>query len=176
LEAGAKGELERMLADHGIRRPDQLSPLQKLSMACPALPTCGLALSESERALPGIIDELEAELEALGLADEKLSVRMTGCPNGCARPYQSDIGLVGRSGDKYTVYVGGSISGTRLNFLLRDLVPAGQIVPLLAGLFQHFRDERLAGESFGDYCSRHGPERLRALLPEPEAKQVVHAH
>src|SRR3989449_10718688 len=84
-------------------------------MACPALPTCGLALAEAERALPGVIDELEGELERLGLADVRLTVRMTGCPNGCARPYTADLAFVGRSADKYTIFVGGSVLGTRLN-------------------------------------------------------------
>ncbi len=92
-------------------------------MACPAIPTCGLAISESERALPGLVNALGTELEALGLAEERISIRMTGCPNGCARPYQSEIGIVGRSGDKYTVFLGGSTLGTRLSVLFQDLVP-----------------------------------------------------
>ena len=77
--------------------------MRRWSMACPALPTCGLSITESERALPGMIDELEGELRKLGLQDEKFTVRMTGCPNGCARPYNSDIGLVGKAKGKYTV-------------------------------------------------------------------------
>src|SRR5205823_13528797 len=158
--------LEQMLSDHGIRRPDQLSNVQKLSMACPAIPTCGLAISESERALPLIVDQLEVELKRLGLENEKLTVRMTGCPNGCARPYQSDIGLVGRSGDKYTLYVGGHVLGHRLNFQLKDLVPLSEIVPTLRALLEHFKNERNPEESFGDYCQRQGAERLQALLPQ----------
>ena len=82
--------------EHGVAGPSSISLVQKHSMACPAIPTCGLAISEAERALPGIIDQLEAELQRLGLDNEKIGVRMTGCPNGCARPYQSDIGIVGR--------------------------------------------------------------------------------
>src|SRR5262249_51342908 len=107
LEANVKTAIERLLQEHGIARPDQVSSVQKYSMACPAIPTCGLAISESERLLPTIIDRLETELRRLGLENERLSVRMTGCPNGCARPYQSDIGLVGRSGDKFSIFVGG---------------------------------------------------------------------
>jgi len=170
LPSSAKVEIERTLAEFGILRPDQISTVQKLSLACPAIPTCGLALSESERALPGIIDQLEVELKRLGLEDEKLSVRMTGCPNGCARPYQSDIGLVGRSGDKYTIYVGGHVLGHRLNFVLRDLVPLSELVPTLKPLLQQFQKERQPGESFGDYCQRQGAERLQSLLPKIEAK------
>jgi sulfite reductase (ferredoxin) len=172
LDEGAKPVIERTLAEFGIFRPDQLSNVQKLSMACPAIPTCGLALTESERALPGIIDHLEAELARLGLANEKLSVRMTGCPNGCARPYQSDIGIVGRSGDKYTLYVGGHVLGHRLNFLLKDLVPRAEIVPTLVPLLEHFKEERRPGESFGDYCQRLGAAKLQAWLPVPAAVKV----
>src|SRR5206468_11005208 len=141
--SSAKVEIEQTLAECGIVRPEQISPVQQLSLACPAIPTCGLALSESERALPKIIDQLEVELKQLGLEEEKLSVRMTGCPNGCARPYQSDIGLVGRSGDKYTVYVGGHTFGHRLNFMLKDLVPLAQLVPTLRPLLRQLKAERL---------------------------------
>jgi sulfite reductase (ferredoxin) len=165
LDGSALPAIERLLAEYGILPPERLTPVQKLSLACPAIPTCGLALSESERALPGLIDELETALRELGLADERLSVRMTGCPNGCVRPYQSDVGIVGRSGDKYTVYVGGRTQGDRLNFPLKDLVPRGAIVPLLRPLLCRFKDERRPGEGFGDYCQRLGVERLQALLP-----------
>src|SRR5262249_8822782 len=133
---------------------DQFSTLRTLSMACPAMPTCGLALSESERVMPGILDEVEAELKRLGLEDERISVRMTGCPNGCARPYQSDIGIVGRSGDKYALFLGGNVNGTRLNFLYQDLVPRNEIVPRLRPLLQQFGRERRADEGFGDFCRR----------------------
>src|SRR5262249_7283133 len=142
LDSSALGEIERTLAEHGIAPPDKLSSVQKHSMACPAIPTCGLAISEAERTLPGIIDELEAELQRLGLQDERLSVRMTGCPNGCARPYQSDIGIVGRSGEKYTLYVGGHVLGHRLNFVLKDLVHRTDIVRTLSPLLEQFRGER----------------------------------
>ena len=104
--------------------------------------------------MPALIDELEVELKRLGLEDEKLTIRMTGCPNGCARPYQSDIGLVGRSGDKYTVFVGGNLLGTRLNFELRDLVPLREIGPLLSSLLRYFKDNRQPTEPFGDFCQR----------------------
>jgi sulfite reductase (ferredoxin) len=163
LPPDAQGDIERTLQEHGVTLPDRLSLVQKHSMACPAIPTCGLAITESERVLPGIIDQLEAELERLGLAQEKISVRMTGCPNGCARPYQSDIGLVGRSGDKFMVFVGGNILGNRLNFELCDLVPHQQIVPLLVPLLEKFKEEKKPGEGFGDYCQRIGMERMQRL-------------
>jgi sulfite reductase (ferredoxin) len=163
LPPSAQADIERTLLEFGVTPPDKLSVLQKHSMACPAIPTCGLAITESERVLPGIIDQLEVELERLGLAQEKISVRMTGCPNGCARPYQSDIGLVGRSGDKFTVFVGGNILGNRLNFMICDLVPLKQIVPLLVALLENFKKEKKPGEGFGDYCQRMGMERMQTL-------------
>jgi len=165
LDAGAGKEIERTLAEFGIRRPDQVSMVRKHSIACPAIPTCGLAITESERSLPGLLDELEIELKRLGLENEKLGVRMTGCPNGCARPYQSDIGLVGRSGDKFTLFLGGHVLGHRLNFPVKDLVPRADIVPTLVPVLESFQRERLPGESFGDYCQRLGLEQLQALLP-----------
>jgi sulfite reductase (ferredoxin) len=172
LDASARGEVERTLAEFGIRRPEQISTVQRYSLACPALPTCGLALSESERVMPGLINQIEGQLKRLGLEDEKLSVRMTGCPNGCARPYQSDIGIVGRSGDKYTLFVGGGILGNRLNFMLKDLVPLAEIVPTLVPLLESFKQERRPEEGFGDYCFRLGADRLQAMLSSSkEARQ-----
>jgi sulfite reductase (ferredoxin) len=165
LDGSALPLLERMLEDYGISRPTQLSKLRQYSMACPATPTCGLAISEAERVFPSILNELERLLQALGLARETLGVRMTGCPNGCARPYQSDIGIVGRSGDKYVIYVGGHVLGDRLNFPLKDLVPRSEIVATLEPLLRHYKEERRPGESFGDYCHRLGPDHARALLP-----------
>jgi sulfite reductase (ferredoxin) len=164
LSTRDRTELERMLRDHGIRRSEQVSSVQRHSMACPAIPTCGLAISEAERTLPGIIDELEAELERLGLAEERIGVRLTGCPNGCVRPYQSEIGIVGRSGDKYTLFVGGHILGHRLNFELKDLVPRAEIVPVLRKLLAHFKTERQGDEGFGDFCQRLGAETLHGLV------------
>jgi sulfite reductase (ferredoxin) len=156
--------VESLLNEYGIPRPDTVSLAQRWSMACPAIPTCGLAITESERALPGVIDQLERVLADLGLSDEPISVRMTGCPNGCARPYQSEVGLVGRGGTKYTVYLGGDRLGRRLNQEVQDGVPIEQIVPRLAKVLAAFRAERHAGESFGDFCTRVGLERLQQLM------------
>jgi sulfite reductase (ferredoxin) len=168
LPGHALAGLERMLDEYGIARPEAVSKVRQYSMACPAIPTCGLALGEAERALPGILDQLEGVLEELGLEHEALGVRMTGCPNGCARPYQSDVGIVGRSGDKYTLFVGGQVRGDRLNFPLQDLVPREELVSALTPLLRQFKVERKPGESFGDYCQRLGVERLQGLLPGRE--------
>jgi sulfite reductase (ferredoxin) len=164
LAEGDRPELERMLAEYGVTPTEEVSSIRRYSMSCPAIPTCGLAISESERALPGILDGLETQLRRLGLSKEILGVRMTGCPNGCVRPYQSEVGIVGRSGDKYTLFVGGHVLGHRLNFVLKDLVPQAEIVPTLTPVLERFRAERLPGETFGDYCQRQGQERLQALV------------
>jgi sulfite reductase (ferredoxin) len=166
LPISARLVIEQTLTEHGVRLPERISLVRQHSLACPATPTCGLALSEAERALPGIIDELETELETLGLDEEKISVRMTGCPNGCARPYQSDIGIVGRSGDKYTLLAGGNLIGSRLNFVIKDLVPLAEIVPTLRTVLEHFSKHRAAAEGFGDYCHRLGADSVQALLPQ----------
>jgi sulfite reductase (ferredoxin) len=165
LEGAALPAVEAALTEHGVPRPEEVSPSRRLSLACPAIPTCGLAISESERALPGLLDELEAALREEGLDGEAIGVRMTGCPNGCARPYQSDVGVVGRSGDKYTLYVGGHPLGHRLNFPLRDLTPRADIMATLRPLLRRFKEQRRPGEGFGDFCQRLGPEALRALPP-----------
>ncbi len=164
LPESAKPVIEGTLTDHGVTLPGRISLVQQHSIACPAIPTCGLAISEAERALPGLLDELEIELKRLGLDGEKLSVRMTGCPNGCARPYQSDIGIVGRSGDKYTLYVGGNLVGSRLNFPLKDLVPMADIVPTLTRVLQAFKQHRQGDEGFGDFCQRLGEAGVQALV------------
>lgn len=156
--------VDSLLNEHGIPKPENLSLVRKWSMACPAIPTCGLAITEAERALPAVTTQLEGVLAELGLAEEAISVRMTGCPNGCARPYQSEIGLVGRGGTKYTVYLGGDTFGRRLNAELQDSVPIDQIVPRLKSIFAAFKAERQNGEAFGDYCNRVGMERLQALV------------
>ena len=115
-----------ILREHGVKLHDEISTVRRWSMACVAWPTCGLSITESERALPGIIDQLEVELAKLGLSSETFTVRMTGCPNGCARPYNCDIGLVGKAAGKYTVFVGGRLLGDRLNFIYKDMVPGGR--------------------------------------------------
>src|SRR5699024_1255852 len=146
--------IEQILHDHNVLFGEDLSNLLKFSMACPALPTCGLAIAESERALPDIIRELEGVIRELGLEEEKISVRMTGCPNGCSRPYIADIGFVGRSLNKYTIFVGGDPSGTRLNKKYKDLVPLEDLVKEVRPLLEHYKEHRAEQESFGDFWNR----------------------
>jgi len=172
LAAEARGQLEDLLRRHGVKLSEEISTVRRWSMACVAFPTCGLAVTESERALPGMIDQLEVELAKLGLAREAFTLRMTGCPNGCARPYNCDIGLVGKTAGKYTVFVGGRLLGDRLNFLYKDLVPAEEVVSTLLPLFVYFKHERAEGETFGDFCHRKGADDLRGWA-ERYAAQVA---
>ncbi len=166
LHARHRPEIEAILEAHGIPLPESLSNTQKYAMACPALPTCGLALTESERIFPAIIDEVEAEADRLGLGDEAFSIRMTGCPNGCARPYVADIGVVGQSLDKYKIYVGGSPDGTRLNVPFADLVDTDEIVPTIRRLLRTYKQEGRSEEPFGDFCHRVGIDALQSLTQE----------
>jgi sulfite reductase (ferredoxin) len=155
-----RGRLEEILRRHGVPLSEDISSVRRWSMACPALPTCGLAVAESERILPSIIDELEAELAKLGLENEVFTTRMTGCPNGCARPYNSDVGLVGKTKDKYTIFLGGRLLGDRLNFIYKDLVPTDRVVPTLVPVLRLFQEGRHDGETFGDFCHRVGKDEL----------------
>ena len=107
-------EVEQRLRDHGVPLAGDVTALRRLAIACPALPTCGQALGEAERVLPSLVDELEKAMSDGGLHDAPIRVNMTGCPNGCARPYTAEIGIVGRTKKTYDIYVGGSASGDRL--------------------------------------------------------------
>ena len=162
LEETDRARIETILREHCVPLTEEISSARRWSIACPALPTCGLAITESERALPGLIDQLEKELDELGLGDEVFTTRMTGCPNGCARPYNSDIGLVGKTADKYTIYLGGRVEGDRLNFVYKDKVPTAEVVPALVSVFRFFQAARQEGESFGDFCHRQGVDPLLA--------------
>jgi sulfite reductase (ferredoxin) len=168
----AQGKLEGILRKHQVPLSEEISSVRRWSMACVAFPTCGLAVTESERALPGMIDRLEVELAKLGLAKETFTLRMTGCPNGCARPYNCDIGLVGKTAGKYTVFVGGRLLGDRLNFLYKDLVPAADVVPTLVPLFVYFKHSRQPGETFGDFCQRKGAADLLAWTEQYSAQNA----
>jgi sulfite reductase (ferredoxin) len=157
-----RGRLEQILRSHGVKLSDEVSTVRRWSMACVAWPTCGLSITESERALPGMIDQIEVELARLGLSSEKFTIRMTGCPNGCARPYNCDIGLVGKARGKYTVFLGGRLLGDRLNFLYKDMVPEEEVVATLAPVFLYFKQARQPKESLGDFCLRKGAADIAA--------------
>ena len=146
--------INALLASHGVKTGNQATVLQAASMACPALPTCGLALAESERMLPGLIDRLEKLCDDLGLGGEEIIVRSTGCPNGCARPYMAEIAFVGKAPGRYQVWLGGNASGTRLNRIWKEVVKDADIESELRPVLSRFAKERYAAERFGDWCDR----------------------
>jgi sulfite reductase (ferredoxin) len=154
LDADGIETVEQILRAQGVVLPTDLSAVRRFSMACPALPTCGLAVAESERAIPGLLDQFEAELDALGLRDAPLTVRMTGCPNGCARPYTADLAFVGRSLGLYNVYLGGGLAGDRLVDLYRADVPTEEILETVRPLLARWAAERTADEGLGDFYQR----------------------
>ena len=154
VPAERRGDVETLLAAHRLDEP--VSGLRRSAMACVALPTCGLALAESERYLPDLVTRLEDELERFGLREDEITIRMTGCPNGCARPYVSEIGLVGRTPGIYNLYLGGAHEGLRLNKLHRRDVDGDAIVAALSPLFEAYAKGRKPGERFGDYVIRAG--------------------
>jgi sulfite reductase (ferredoxin) len=154
VRADERDELDALLQAHGIETDPQKLGLRRYALACPALPTCGLALTDAERALPAVIAELQP------YADAPLSIRMTGCPNGCARPYMGDVGLVGRSKDLYDVFLGGDWANTSLNWLYKSGVRRADLAAELRPLFIAWKRERLPDEPFGEFCSRVGRDHL----------------
>jgi sulfite reductase (NADPH) hemoprotein beta-component len=149
-----KPKIERLLKEYGLT--NDFTGLRLNAMACVALPTCGLALTDAERYLPSLVTELEEVMERAGLRDDAIVIRMTGCPNGCARPYIAEIGLVGRNPGRYNLYLGAAFDGTRLNKLYRADVDHGGIVAALTPLIESYAKDREDGERFGDFVIRQG--------------------
>jgi sulfite reductase (NADPH) hemoprotein beta-component len=164
-----KAGVTALLAQHGVKTENQTTVLHAASMACPALPTCGLALAESERMLPGFIDRIEALLTEVGLAGEEIIIRSTGCPNGCARPYMAELAFVGKAPGRYQVWIGGNAAGTRLNKIWRDVVKDPDMMTELKPLFTRWKAGRLGSERFGDFAAR-------VLWPEAPATAAPSAN
>jgi sulfite reductase (ferredoxin) len=162
IEPKDRAEIDRALWAAGVKPAGELPLLTRYALACPAMPTCGLALADSERVLPAILPAIQRVLEELELSGEPLALHMTGCPNGCARPYNSDIGIVGRSPGKFTIFLGGNPLGTVLAFQYKDLVPQEQIPNVLREPLAYFKRERRPGESFSEFCHRKGADDLLA--------------
>ena len=154
IPATSHDAVAALIAEYGLDQ--KAGGLRRNAIACVALPTCGLALAESERYLPHLITRLEAVLERLGLAEEDITIRMTGCPNGCGRPYMSEIGLVGRTPGVYNLYLGASHTSMRMNKLYKRDVGDDAIVAALAPLFEAFATDRQPRERFGDFVVRTG--------------------
>jgi len=151
---GNRAAVEKLAAAHGLLAP--ASGLRRNAMACVALPTCGLALAESERYLPDLVTALEARLAAHGLSDDEIVIRMTGCPNGCARPYLAEIGLVGKGPGRYNLYLGGAVDGSRLSKLYAEDLEHEGILQALDPLFAVYARLRANGEPFSEFLLRMG--------------------
>ena len=158
--------ISKVLAEHGVAVENQASILRRASIACPALPTCGLSLAESERAIPDVLARIEKLLAEVGIPNEEIVIRMTGCPNGCARPYAAEIAFVGRAPSKYALLLGGNEASTRLNWVYRESVKNEEIVNELRPLFTRFVQQRTDSERFGDFCQR-------VIKPELDAAQAA---
>lgn len=150
-----RAAIDAILAEH-FPDIDHFSILRRNAIACVAFPTCGLAMAESERYLPSLLDKIEAILAENGLCDEPITVRMSGCPNGCSRPYIAEIGLTGRAPGKYNLYLGGGFHGERLNRMIQENVGEATILEVLAGVLARYARERKPGERFGDFTIRAG--------------------
>ena len=159
-------QVDAILAKHHVPHADGFTATRRVAHACVALPTCGLSLSESERALPGILDRVDDVLKELDLASDPVLIRMTGCPNGCGRPYNADFGFVGRAPGKYAMYVGGSIAGDRLAGLEHKTVTAEDIPAKIRGFLEAFKAERQNGETFSAWFGR-----TRTVGPAPDPEQ-----
>jgi len=166
LEPSQKPRVEALMAEYGIAPVESIPRAIRYAMACPAIPTCGLAVAEAERALPSLVRQLTALLDELGLAEERISFRMSGCPNGCSRPYLGDVGFVGTTLGKYDLMLGGDFDGTRLNRVFAPNVPIAEIPALLRPIFVEFRTRREPGEGFGNWVDRVGFDGLRSLAEQ----------
>ena len=183
IDPAQKAQIQAVLTRCGIKGETEIDPLVRYSMACPALPTCGLATAESERAIPSILDRIRALLNKVGLEQEHFIVRMTGCPNGCARPYLAELGFVGNGPDTYQTWLGASPNQTRLAQVYLEKLHINELETAFEPIFVYFKQSRQPGESFGDFCDRVGlpsihqyvaqyqPESTAAATIEPATAQ-----
>ena len=156
ISPAKKAEIEKILGAHKMLDSYERSALRLNSMACVSLPTCGLALAESQRYLPELITEIDEVIESVGLRHDAITIRMTGCPNGCARPYISEIGFVGRAPGKYNLYLGGGFHGERLSKLYAPSVKGTDAAKILKPIIEDYAKNREEGEHFGDFTIRAG--------------------
>ena len=154
VPADEKARIEHILADHGLGESNAQSPVRLNSIACVALPTCGLAMAEAERYMPDFLAKIEAVLDRHGLINEPITVRISGCPNGCSRPYVAEIALTGRAPGKYNLYLGGGFHGERLNRMVAENIGEDRILNILDDLIARFAAERNPDERLGDYATR----------------------
>ena len=169
LPEAERPEIERLVREYGLDDYETASPLRLHSMACVGMPSCALAMAESERYLPGLVGRIESLLERHGMGRRAVTLRMTGCPNGCARPYLAEIGLVGKGPGIYNLHLGAAHDGTRLNRMFRESAGEAEILAVLDGLFAAWSAEGRVGEAFGGFLLRSGLLTGPRALPEPGA-------
>ncbi|GAB2624749.1 assimilatory sulfite reductase (NADPH) hemoprotein subunit [Novilysobacter erysipheiresistens] len=171
VPATLRGDIDALVAQYALDGYRTASPLRRNALACVALPTCGLAMAEAERYLPDVIDKLEALLSAHDLLDAPINLRLSGCPNGCSRPYLAEIALVGKAPGRYNLMLGADHRGQRLNTLYRENVAEADILAALDPLLAGYAEARESGEGFGDYLVRAGvvapPRRQIAIEVQP---------
>ncbi|WP_138493756.1 assimilatory sulfite reductase (NADPH) hemoprotein subunit [Paenibacillus pinistramenti] len=151
-----KKKIQKLIEQYSLTDGAHYSALKRNSMACVALPTCGLAMAESERYLPALLEKLEPMLDEAGLREEDIVIRMTGCPNGCARPALAELAFIGKAPGKYNMYLGGGFAGNRLNKLYKENIGEEEILESLRPIFNRYAKERHEGEHFGDFTVRAG--------------------
>jgi len=156
VSADKKPEIEKIIAEYGITDGENYTGLRRNSMACVAFPTCGLAMAESERYLSSLISKIENLLDEAGLNEEEITIRMTGCPNGCARPALAEIAFIGKGPGKYNMYLGGGFTGDRLNKIYKENIGEAEILESLKPILIQYAKERNEGEHFGDFVVRAG--------------------
>src|SRR5690606_17182826 len=154
VEEEQKEAIEAILSENGVLNHPKLTGLRKSSMACVALNTCGLAFAESERYLPSLVDKLDVIMHKHGLASDAINIRMTGCPNGCARSSLGEIGFIGRAVGRYNLYLGASHNGDRCNTLYKEMLSDAAILEALYPIIREYAKERAEGETFGDFVIR----------------------
>ena len=164
IEEGEKPAIEALLKKHGIKLVEDVSNMYRNFLACVALPTCGKALAEAERVKLPLVADLEKVMDKHGILDEKIAIRMVGCPNGCARPYVGDIGIVGRMPGHYALFIGGDFEGTRLSEKIFDKIPFEHLPEVCDAMFAKYAAEKNEAEGFGDFCHRVGVDTVLAQV------------
>jgi sulfite reductase (ferredoxin) len=173
LDPAARPAVDDLLAAHGVQHSVALTPVVRNAMACVALPTCGLALTDAERSFPEVLASVDTVLDEVGLAGHTVDIRMVGCPNGCARPYSTEIGMVGRRKGAYDLYLGGAADGTRLNTLFAEIVRTPLIAETLRPVLAAYAGDRHDQETFGDWCHRQGVDVLRRRFGHDPVEELT---
>lgn len=173
IEPKDKDAIETLLAEHGIKPLEQVDPLNRLAMACPALPLCGLAQTEAERLMPTYLERIRALLNKMNLSDEEILIRMTGCPNGCARPYMAELAFVGDGPKSYQLWLGGSPVLTRTGYPFMAKMKVDDLEATLEPILAMFIEQRQEFEAFGDFTHRAGAEAIEGYMKNYKLGSVV---